>query len=268
MSEILLQVENLSVVYGNGHEAVHDVNFQLTGGNCCALVGANGSGKSTVFNAIMGLVPVARGRVRLNGAPVAEALKHNGLAYVPQNDHIDHSFPILVEEVVMLGRYGHMNWRRRAGPEDRAKVREALERLAIAPLAKRQIGELSGGQRKRVFLARALAQESRVILLDEPFTGVDVQTEFAVMELLGELRQSGYLLLVSTHNLGAVPRFCNETILLNRTVIAQGPVQDIYNLANLELAFGSALKNVGLAGLNIISDDEHPAVFNEEGKTL
>lgn len=268
MSEILLQVEDLSVVYGNGHEAVHAVNFQLTGGNCCALVGANGSGKSTVFNAIMGLLPLASGRISLNGAPVATALKHNGLAYVPQNDHIDHSFPILVEEVVMLGRHGHMNWRRRPRPEDRAKVREAMERLAISPLARRQIGELSGGQRKRVFLARALAQESRVILLDEPFTGVDLQTEYAVMDLLGELRRAGYLLLVSTHNLGAVPRFCNETILLNRTVIAQGPVREIYNLGNLERAFGSGLKNVGLAGLSIISDDEHPAVFNEQGHSL
>ena len=128
-----------------------------------------------------------------------------------------------------------------------------------------QIGELSGGQKKRVFLARALAQESRIILLDEPFTGVDAKTEYAVMELLKTLRSEGYLMLVSTHNLGAVPQYCNEVVLINRSIIAHGGIDDIYTVDNLERAFGSVLKNIGLGDVapqvRIISDDEHPAVF-------
>ena len=268
MQETVLTVDNLSVVYPNGHRALHDVHCQLRSGNCYGLVGVNGSGKSTLFNAILGIVQPQTGTVSLDGQPIAAALRANAIAYVPQNDQIDHNFPILVRDVVMLGRYGHMNWLRQPRPVDREKVAAALDRLAVANLADRQIGELSGGQRKRVFLARALAQESRVILLDEPFTGVDVQTEYAVMDLLKQLRQEGYLMLVATHNLGAVPLYCNETVLLNRTVIAAGPVKEIYTIANLEKAFGSALKNIGLGGISIVSDDEHPAVFDHQGSSL
>ena len=144
----------------------------------CALVGVNGSGKSTLFNAIIGIVHPQMGSVRINGLPVAQALKRNSVAYVPQSENIDWHFPILVKDVVMLGRYGHMGPLRRPRDADRVAVRAAMERMGIADLAERQIGALSGGQKKRVFLARALAQESRVILLDEPFTGVDVQTEY------------------------------------------------------------------------------------------
>lgn len=261
-----LYVSDLSVVYANGHRAIHDVGFELSGGVTCALVGVNGSGKSTLFNAIMGIVRPSTGIVKINGLPVQSALQQNAIAYVPQTENIDWHFPILVKDVVMLGRYGHMGFLRRASARDKTIVQSALERLGIADLANRQIGELSGGQKKRVFLARALAQESRVILLDEPFTGVDVQTEFAVMELCKALRAEGYLMLVSTHNLGAVPRYCSEVVLLNRRVIASGAVETIYTVENLERAFGTALKNIGFGNVQIVSDDEHPAVFvNGEG---
>lgn len=260
-----LEVADISVTYPNGHRAIHDVSFSLKGGTTCALVGVNGSGKSTLFNAIIGIVRPQMGSVRINGLPVAQALKRNSVAYVPQSENIDWHFPILVKDVVMLGRYGHMGPLRLPREADHITVYEAMTRMGIADLAERQIGALSGGQKKRVFLARALAQESRVILLDEPFTGVDVQTEYAVMDLLQALRKQGYLMLVSTHNLGAVPHYCNEVVLLNRTVIACGPVTDIYTVDNLERTFGGMLKNIGLGEaapqVRIVSDDERPAVF-------
>ena len=265
---ISLAVEHVSVTYPNGHQAIRDISFTLQGRTVCALVGVNGSGKSTLFNTIMGIIRPQSGCVRVNGLPVAQAMRQNGIAYVPQSENIDWHFPILVKDVVMLGRYGHMGMLRRPRAADRDAVAAALERLGIADLAERQIGALSGGQKKRVFLARALAQQSRIILLDEPFTGVDAKTEFAVMELLKNLRDEGYLMLVSTHNLGAVPQYCNEVVLINRELIAHGDINDIYTVDNLERAFGSVLKNIGLGEVapqvRIVSDDEHPAVFVDE----
>ena len=265
---ISLAVEHVSVTYPNGHQAIRDVTFTLQGRTVCALVGVNGSGKSTLFNTIMGIIRPQSGSVRVNGLPVVQAMRQNGIAYVPQSENIDWHFPILVKDVVMLGRYGHMGMLRRPQAPDREAVAAALERLGIADLAERQIGALSGGQKKRVFLARALAQQSRIILLDEPFTGVDAKTEFAVMELLKNLRDEGYLMLVSTHNLGAVPQYCNEVVLINRELIAHGDIAEIYTVDNLERAFGSVLKNIGLGEVapqvRIVSDDEHPAVFVDE----
>jgi len=265
---ISLAVEHVSVTYPNGHQAIRDISFTLQGRTVCALVGVNGSGKSTLFNTIMGIIRPQSGSVRVNGLPVAQAMRQNGIAYVPQSENIDWHFPILVKDVVMLGRYGHMGMLRRPRAADREAVAAALERLGIADLAERQIGALSGGQKKRVFLARALAQQSRIILLDEPFTGVDAKTEFAVMELLKNLRDEGYLMLVSTHNLGAVPQYCNEVVLINRELIAHGDIAEIYTVNNLERAFGSVLKNIGLGEVapqvRIVSDDEHPAVFVDD----
>ncbi|EEV87996.1 Uncharacterized ABC transporter ATP-binding protein HI_1470 [Cardiobacterium hominis] len=265
---ISLAVEHVSVTYPNGHQAIRDISFTLQGRTVCALVGVNGSGKSTLFNTIMGIIRPQAGSVRVNGLPVAQAMRQNGIAYVPQSENIDWHFPILVKDVVMLGRYGHMGMLRRPRTADREAVAAALERLGIADLAERQIGALSGGQKKRVFLARALAQQSRIILLDEPFTGVDAKTEFAVMELLKNLRDEGYLMLVSTHNLGAVPQYCNEVVLINRELIAHGDIAEIYTVDNLERAFGSVLKNIGLGEVapqvRIVSDDEHPAVFVDD----
>ena len=265
---ISLDVEHVSVTYPNGHQAIRDVSFSLQGRTVCALVGVNGSGKSTLFNTIMGIIRPQTGAVRVNGLPVVQAMRQNGIAYVPQSENIDWHFPILVKDVVMLGRYGHMGMLRRPQAPDRDAVAAAMERLGISDLAGRQIGALSGGQKKRVFLARALAQQSRIILLDEPFTGVDAKTEFAVMELLKTLRDEGYLILVSTHNLGAVPQYCNEVVLINRELIAHGDIHEIYTVDNLERAFGSVLKNIGLGEVapqvRIVSDDEHPAVFVDD----
>ena len=213
-------LRDLTVTYPNGYTAVHDASFSLRAGTICGLVGINGSGKSTIFKAIMGFVRPASGDVKLCGLSVDEAVKRNIVAYVPQSEDVDWNFPVLVEDVVMMGRYGHMNFLRIPSAKDRRSVDSALERVGMGAYRKRQIGELSGGQKKRVFLARALAQEAGIILLDEPFTGIDVSTETAIIGLLSELSGSGHLMLVSTHNLGSVPDFCDEVVLINRTVLA------------------------------------------------
>lgn len=244
-----ISVQCLTVTYPNGHTALRDASFELPGGTICALVGVNGSGKSTLFKAIMGFVPPGRGTVQVAGLPVADALRRNAVAYVPQAEEVDWNFPVLVQDVVTMGRYGHMNPLRLATPADRRAVDAALERVGMAAYRTRQIGELSGGQKKRVFLARALAQEARIVLLDEPFTGVDVQTEAAITGLLRDLRSQGHLMLVSTHNLQSIPEFCDRCVLVNRTVLAAGLLADVFTPANLEQAFGGAMRPVPLPAL-------------------
>jgi manganese/iron transport system ATP-binding protein len=272
-----LVVRGASVTYRTGLVALDSASFSVPRGSITALVGINGSGKSTLFKAIMGFVPLASGTVEILGKPRDAALAANLVAYVPQAEEVDWSFPVLVEDVAMMGRYGHMNWLRRAGPRDRALVAEALERVGMTHLAKRQIGELSGGQKKRVFLARALAQEGQVILLDEPFTGVDVQTEERIVKLLTELRAEGRVMLISTHNLGSVPEFCDRVVLINRMILAEGPTAEVFTRANIERAFGGTLRHYVLGGpdlhddadarqVTVITDDERPFVIYDEGK--
>lgn len=272
MSLPSISARDLTVAYPNGHVALRDVSFELASGTICGLVGVNGSGKSTLFKTIMGFVRPTRGEVRISGLPVREALKSNCVAYVPQSEEVDWNFPILVEDVVMMGRYGHMGLLRIASQEDRRKVDAALERVGMTAYRKRQIGELSGGQKKRVFLARALAQESQIILLDEPFTGVDVKTEAAIVDLLRALRERGHLMLVSTHNLGSVPEFCDQVVLINRTLLAAGPTREAFTQRNLEKAFGGVLRHFKLEGaalhddddsraVTVLTDDERPLVF-------
>ena len=209
-----LAVRDVTVTYRNGHTALRDASFEIPTGTITALVGVNGSGKSTLFKAIMGFVRVARGTISILGRSVDAALRSNLVAYVPQAEEVDWNFPVLVEDVVMMGRYGHMGLLRNPRAADRAAVDTALARVNMGEFRKRQIGELSGGQKKRVFLARALAQDAKVILLDEPFTGVDVKTEDAIIALLKALRAEGRVMLVSTHNLGSVPEFCDRTVLI------------------------------------------------------
>ncbi|MDP5086551.1 MAG: manganese/iron ABC transporter ATP-binding protein [Yoonia sp.] len=262
---------HVTVTYRNGHTALHDASFEIPTGTITALVGVNGAGKSTLFKAIMGFVPAARGEILVMGMPVRDALRQNIVAYVPQSEEVDWTFPVLVEDVVMMGRYGHMGFFRRPKPADHQAVTQALARVNMTEFRYRQIGELSGGQRKRVFLARALAQEGQVILLDEPFTGVDVQTEDAIVDLLRDLRDEGRVILVSTHNLGSVPEFCDRTILVKQTVLAYGLTEDTFTRENLELAFGGVLRHFVLGGsdlhddddsrqIRVITDDERPFV--------
>jgi manganese/iron transport system ATP-binding protein len=272
-----ITASDVTVTYRNGHTALRNASFEIPTGTITALVGVNGAGKSTLFKAIMGFVPAAKGEISVLGMPVKDALRQNVVAYVPQSEEVDWSFPVLVEDVVMMGRYGHMGFLRRPKQTDHEAVKSALERVNMIDFRHRQIGELSGGQRKRVFLARALAQEGKVILLDEPFTGVDVQTEDAIIALLREMRDEGRVMLVSTHNLGSVPEFCDHTVLVKETVLAYGPTETTFTHDNLELAFGGVLRHFVLGGsdlhddedgrtIRVITDDERPFVVYSDEK--
>lgn len=268
-----LDIRNATVTYRNGHTALVDATFAIPTGTITALVGVNGSGKSTLFKAIMGFVPVQGGSVHILGQPVGAALKQGFVAYVPQSEDVDWNFPVLVEDVVMMGRYGRMGPLRWPRASDRAAVADALDRVGMTAYARRQIGELSGGQKKRVFLARALAQDGRVILLDEPFTGVDVNTEESIIALLQALRDEGRVMLVSTHNLGSVPQFCDRAVLLDRTVLAAGPTAKVFTEKNLKATFGGGLRrhvlvagssNVRRTATTLLYDDEHPLILYED----
>jgi manganese/iron transport system ATP-binding protein len=267
-----LNVNDITVIYKNGHTAIYDASFSLPRGSITALLGVNGSGKSTLFKSIMGFVSLAKGSVQILGSTVSKARARNQVAYVPQSEEIDWNFPVLVQDVVMMGRYGHMNMLRIPRQKDRDMVSLALERVGMEKYRNRQIGELSGGQKKRVFLARALAQESEVILLDEPFTGVDVKTEEQIMALLREMREEDKVILVSTHNLGSVPQFCDRAVLINETVLASGTTEKVFTQDNLQLAFGGVLRRFVLTGkqlhddndtrqVTVLSDDERPVVL-------
>ena len=263
---------DLTVTYNNGTTALRNVSFEIPTGTITALVGVNGAGKSTLFKALMGFIPTVKGEISILGQSVKSALKENFIAYVPQAEEVDWSFPVLVQDVVMMGRYGHMGFFRKTRQQDILEVERALNRVGMTDFKDRQIGELSGGQRKRVFLARALAQKSKIILLDEPFTGVDVKTETAIIKLLGEMRKEGKIMLVSTHNLGSVPEFCDRTILIKETILAYGKTENTFTRQNLELAFGGVLRHFVLSGtdlhddddrreVRVISDDERPFVL-------
>jgi len=264
-----ISVTSATVTYRNGHTALRDTSFHIPTGTITALVGVNGSGKSTLFKAIMGFVRLARGDIQVLGMPVDAALKRNLVAYVPQSEEVDWNFPVLVEDVVMMGRYGHMGMLRIPKRADHDAVSTALARVDMSDFRKRQIGELSGGQRKRVFLARALAQDGRVILLDEPFTGVDVKTEDQIVQLLRELRDEGRVMLVSTHNLGSVPEFCDRTVLIKGTVLAYGPTDEIFTQRNLERTFGGVLRHFVLDQDQAAGEPRHPVgVFTDDERPL
>ena len=272
MKEPSLLVEGLSVIYSNGHKALDNASFSIPRQSITALVGINGSGKSTLFKAIMGFVKSSGGRIELFGGSVKDALKANLVAYVPQNEEIDWDFPVLVKDVVMMGRYGHMGFLKIPNDNDYEIVKDSLKKVGMLELENRQISELSGGQRKRVFLARALAQQSEIILMDEPFTGIDVNTEEEIMELLRAMKAEGKVMLISTHNLGSVPEFCDRTILLNKTVLAEGETTKVFTQENLTNAFEGVLRRYVLSATElhndddqrevvVLSDDERPVVI-------
>ena len=274
-----ISVRGINVTYRNGHTALWDATFEIPRGSIAALVGVNGAGKSTLFKAIMGFVPVDGGKIRILNLAIKLALKKNYVAYVPQSEDVDWNFPVLVEEVVMMGRYGKMGFLRKASKHDEGIVDESLRRVGMHEYRKRQIGELSGGQRKRVFLARALAQDAQVILLDEPFAGVDVRTETQMIELLCDLRKQGCVILISTHNLGTVPEFCDQSVLINQTVIGYGPTQQVFTRKNLERTFEGVLRHLTIPAqtlhtdgdernVTILTDDERPFVqYGDEVQT-
>jgi manganese transport system ATP-binding protein len=233
-----IQVDHLSVTYSNARLALYNATCTVEPGTITALVGPNGGGKSTLFKSIMGFLQPSQGRIRIGGQTVDKAQKQQLMAYVPQSDEVDWNFPVSVFDVVMMGRYGYMNLLRIPSAKDRRLVMTSLERVGMAEFRHRQIGELSGGQKKRAFLARALAQEGKVILLDEPFTGVDVKTEKGIIDLLLQLRDEGHTILVSTHDLASIATFCDRILLLNRTILASGTTAETFTAENLAMTFG------------------------------
>ncbi|MFE6925521.1 metal ABC transporter ATP-binding protein [Nocardia sp. NPDC057663] len=233
----VVEIQDVTVRYGDVL-ALDNVELTLKSGRVCGLIGMNGSGKSTLFKTIMGLVTPDRGRVLINGSPPAAARKAGSLGYVPQSEDVDWSFPLSVRDVVMTGRYGKMGFTRRASKADRTAVADALARVDLTDLADRQIGQLSGGQKKRTFVARGIAQEATILLLDEPFAGVDKRSEATITALLRELAADGATILVSTHDLHALPQLADEAVLLNRRVLEHGDPEVVLRPENLAKAFG------------------------------
>lgn len=233
----VIETSGLTVTYGETI-ALQDVDLTVQGGRVVGLIGMNGSGKSTYFKSLVGLVRPTSGIVRLFGGDIREARDRSRVAYTPQNEAIDWDFPISVADAVMMGRYGHQGWRRHASQRDRAEVVAALERVDLSDLARRQIGALSGGQRKRAFIARSLAQGADLLLLDEPFAGVDKRSEATIVSLLRDLAAEGRTVVISTHDLVGVPALCDEVVLLNRQVIAHGPTAQVLVPDLLAQAFG------------------------------
>ncbi|RLP75384.1 metal ABC transporter ATP-binding protein [Mycetocola tolaasinivorans] len=234
-----MSVRDLHVSYGSVI-ALSGVNLELPAGSIVGLVGMNGSGKSTLFSALIGTIPGARGTVRILGRESARARAENLVAFVPQTEVIDRDFPISVREVVMLGRYGRLGFTRRPRAADHAAVKAALARVGLTELAERPIGALSGGQRKRAFVARGIVQDARVLLLDEPFGGVDATSQALIIRVLKELRDEGRSLLVATHDLAGIPDLCDEVLLLNRRVLFHGDPATALLPENLALTFGVA----------------------------
>ncbi|NKY37048.1 metal ABC transporter ATP-binding protein [Nocardia speluncae] len=237
MTTPAIDVDGVTVYYGDV-QALEGVRLAVNPGRICALIGMNGSGKSTLFKTLMGMVVPDRGTVRIGGEKPAVARRCGLLGYVPQSEAVDWSFPLSVRDVVTTGRYGRMGFTRRVRRTDRAAVDEALERVELTDLAARQIGQLSGGQRKRAFVARGIAQGARILLLDEPFAGVDKRSEATITGLLRELAADGATVLISTHDLHALPGLADEAALLMRRVLVHGSTDEALQPGNLALAFG------------------------------
>jgi ABC-type Mn2+/Zn2+ transport system ATPase subunit len=217
-----LLTEAVVVAYPGAHgPALRGVSVRVPCGTCTALVGPNGSGKSTLLKVVASLLPVISGVVRVHGNPVGAC--HHRVAYLPQRGEIDWGFPISVERLVLTGRYVHLGWLRGPGHRDREVAREAIERLGLTSLAGQQIGKLSGGQQQRALLARALAQEAELLLLDEPFTGVDVQTQDTIYEAMRDLRSDGKTLVVATHDLSRLAGAFDATVWLQCGEVVRGP---------------------------------------------
>jgi manganese/zinc/iron transport system ATP- binding protein len=232
---LAIEVTDLTVAYRE-KPVLWDIDLQVPRGILMAVVGPNGAGKTTMIKAVLGLVRPAAGQVLIFGKPYPQ--QRHLVGYVPQRGSVDWDFPTSVQDVVMMGRYGSLGWLRRPGRAEKEKTMEALEKVAMADFADRQISQLSGGQQQRVFLARALVQEASVYFMDEPFQGVDAKTERAIITLLQELRSSGKTVVVVHHDLQTVPEYFDWATLLNVRRVASGPVAEVFDEANLRAAYG------------------------------
>jgi manganese/iron transport system ATP-binding protein len=235
--DVALRIERAAVAY-HGRRVLQDVDGQVLAGETVALIGPNGAGKSTLIKAALGLVPVVAGTITVLGRPPADARRD--VAYVPQADTLDPQFPISAAQVVLMGRYRSAGWLRRPGRADRRIPADALDRVGLADRARARFGTLSGGQRQRVLLARAIAQQPRLLLLDEPFNGVDAVSQDALLDAIGALKRQGAAVVISTHDLTLAHLACDCACLLNRHVYGFGPVSEILTPDRLLAAYGGA----------------------------
>ncbi len=233
-----LEIHDLTVAY-HRRPVLWDVDLTVPEGRLVGIIGPNGAGKSTLIKAALGIVPLASGRVEIFGQPYRR--QRHLVGYVPQRETVDWDFPVTAEDVVLMGTYGRLGWFRRPGAAERKQAREALEQVGLAGLGERQIRQLSGGQQQRVFLARALVQQARLYLMDEPFAGVDALTEQTIVQLLRQLRSQGRTVLVVHHDLQTVRDYFDHVILVNLRLIAQGPTETTFTTANLQQTYGGRL---------------------------
>jgi len=250
----ILEVHDLTVVYDR-KPALWDVDFELPRGSLTGIIGPNGSGKSTLIKAIMGIVPQSSGWVRLFDQELDE-VRHK-VSYVPQRGSVDWDFPTSVLDVVLMGRYGRKSLFRKISSEDRKIARECLQKVGMEAFEKRQIGKLSGGQQQRVFMARALAEQAELYLLDEPFAGVDAGTEEAIFSLFQALKSEGKTLVVVHHDLQSAARYFDHIILLNTRLVATGPINDVFQPDLLQEAYGGQLHVLSQV-YDILQEKEFP----------
>lgn len=247
-----IDIDHLTVLY-EGEPALEDLTLQIPEGSRVAVVGPNGAGKSTLFKALVGELPIYSGFVSIHCQPLGS--HQDCVAYVPQREEIDWHFPVTVEDVVMMGRYGKLGWLRRVREEDRQVVARSLKQVEISDLAKHAISELSGGQQQRVFLARALAQEPHILLLDEPFNGIDAPTKNAIYKLMDDLQSRSVTVMVSIHDLNEAMQRFDHALLINKKMVAFGKPRQVFSDRNVRTAFADKYIVVGETG---ITDDCHP----------
>ncbi len=234
--ETIIRIEDLTVSY-DFKPVLWDIDLAIPQGVLMAIVGPNGAGKSTLIKAILGLLKPVTGTIEFSGKPYKEIRKQ--VAYVPQRESVDWNFPTSVYDVVLMGRYGHVGWFKRIGSKDKKIALEALEKVGISHLKNRQISQLSGGQQQRVFLARALAQEAEIYIMDEPFQGVDAKTEKAIVELFKILKKENKTVIVVHHDLDTIAEYFDTLLLLNMKVIAMGPVEEVLSEETLKRTYHS-----------------------------
>jgi len=241
----IIKIEDLTVSY-DSKPALWDVDLEIPKGVLAAIIGPNGAGKSTLIKAILNLIKPITGRIYFEGKTYKEVRKK--IAYVPQKNSVDWNFPTTVFDVILMGRYGHVGWFKKIGKKDKKIAEESMEKLGISHLRNRQISELSGGQQQRVFLARALCQEAEIYLMDEPFQGVDVKTEKAIVLLLKELQKNGKTVIVVHHDLESVPNYFDYVVMLNLRIIESGLVKNVWNNENIKKTYSTT---------KLVKDDEN-----------
>ena len=252
-----LEVHDLTVSY-HRKPVLWNIDLAVPEGKLVGIIGPNGAGKSTLIKAVMGLLPLSSGWVQVYGRPVEEM--RGRIGYVPQRESVDWTFPVTAMDVVLMGRYGKLKWWQRVRKQDRDRARECLEHVGMLPYADRQISNLSGGQQQRVFLARALAQDAQIYLMDEPFTGVDAATESAIVKILQELRQAGKTVLVVNHDLQTAREYFDMLILINMRLVAFGPTEEVYTTELLQKTYGGRL--------TILSDVADAVADAEQGRAV